>query len=468
MNEIIIGIAAFLIYIKLFLFWLWLWQLKEYHMGRFLAHFKEGQALKKILSSFWRLKYPKFTKKITIIFLAGIFLALCLIFKGYYFSIFSLIIVTPLLFQIPTVIWRKRYLQKARRKRAKFLNLKVVGITGSYGKTSTKEFLAHILGQKFHVLKTPEHQNSEVGISNTILRSLTDEHDIFVCEMGAYNKGGIKLLADIVKPQIGIVTGVNEQHLATFGSMENLLSAEGGEELVKALPKDGVAIVNGGSLKLKEHISALKKANGNVKFIVGTEDIQAENIKVEKENISFEVAGTKFRISVCGGHNAQNLLLAIAAAREMGMGLEEIARACETITPDLGALKIKKGINGATIIDSTYSANPDGVIADLEYLSLYEGKKILIMPCLIELGKASKDAHKRIGEKIEEVCDLAIITTKEHFEDLKHGANQSDKVVYMENTQEILEKIKSSVKGDDAILLESRLPESFIHSLIGS
>ena len=466
MTEAITSIVTILVYVKLFLFWLWLWQLKEYHIGRFVAHFEEGQAFKKILSSLWRLKYPKFTKKIIIIFLAGIFLALCMIFKGYHLAIFPLIVAIPLFFQVLTVMWRGRYLEKARKKRAKFPELKVVGITGSYGKTSTKEFLAHILGQKFRVLKTPEHQNSEVGISNTILRSLTDEHEVFVCEMGAYNKGGIKMLADIVKPQIGIVAGVNEQHLATFGSMENLLSAEGGEELVKALPQEGVAIINGGSPKLKEHISTLKKANEGAKFIVGTEDIQAENIKIEKESVSFEVDGTQFRVSVCGGHNAQNLLLAIAAAKEMGMSLEEIAKACATITPDLGALKIKRGINGATIIDSTYSANPDGVIADLEYLSLYEGKKILVMPCLIELGKAAKDAHKRIGAKIEEICDLAIITTKEHFEDLKQGAKQSEKIVYMENPQEILAKIKNNTKTGDAILLESRLSESLVKVLI--
>ncbi len=468
MIDAITSVVIILVYVKLFLFWLWLWQLKEYHLGRFIAHFKEGQALKKILSSFWRLKYPKFTKKIIIIFLAGVSLALCMTLKGYSLFIFFLIIAVPLLFQIPTIMWRKRYLEKARKKRERFKDLSVIGITGSYGKTSTKEFLAHILAQKFRVLKTPEHQNSEVGVANTILRSLTDEHEVFVCEMGAYNKGGIKLLADIAKPSIGIVTGVNEQHLATFGSMENLLSAEGGEELIRALPKGGVAIINGGSSKLKEHISVLQKENARVKFIVGTEDIQAKNVKIEKENVSFEVDGRQFKVQAYGGHNVQNLLLAIAAAREMGMSLQEIAKACQTITPDLGALKVKKGINGAVVIDSTYSANPDGVIADLDYLSLYEGKKILIMPCLIELGKASKDAHKRIGEKIGQVCDLAIITTKEHFEGLKQGADRNDKIVYMESTQEILEKIKNSVKAGDAILLESRLPESLVHSLIRS
>ena len=195
MTETVISIAAILVYIKLFLFWLWLWQLKEYHMGRFITHFKEGQAFRKIISSLWRLKYPKFTPKIIVILLVGVSLALFMIIHGYYFPAFFLIAVIPLLFQIPTVILRKIYIRRARKKREQFPNLLVIGITGSYGKTTTKEFLAHILSKKFSVLKTKEHQNSEVGISNCILQELKPEHEVFVCEMGAYNRGGIKLLA---------------------------------------------------------------------------------------------------------------------------------------------------------------------------------------------------------------------------------------------------------------------------------
>jgi len=382
-------------------------------------------------------------------------------------DLFAPIIVsaTVLGFQPFAVLARNRVIRQAREKRKKFKNLKVVGITGSYGKTSTKEFLAYILGQKFQVLKTPEHMNSEMGIAQTILRSLTDEHDIFVCEMGAYNKGGIKLLASIAQPYIGIVTGVNEQHLATFGSMENLLSAEGGGELAEALPKEGVLFVN------QNAISRLAdKIHYNAKCKVLTPQIP--QAKVAKDLISFEVEGVSFRVPVYGGHNAQNLLLAIAAARELGMRLEEIAKASESMPLELSAMKVKKVQSGATVIDSTYSANPDGVIADLEYLNLYEGKKVLVMPCLIELGPAAKEAHKRIGQKIAEVCDLAIITTKEHFEDIKEGMYEVEprtcEVMYMENTQEILGKIGEA----NAILLEggkeSRLQLQLIALLLNN
>jgi len=521
---------------KSVLFYLYLWQLKEYHIGRFVDHFRTAQGKKLIFSKLIGIKIAlfsvftilfqfslfdpatesyllgytflavllvAFTIAVTVYFLEivkwfrdikrkalrapvltkktflliGIIFSIQIVFFGVFvfhetvnfvsaflaFDILAPIIVSAIVlaFQPFTALSRKIVLSRAKAKRDHLDNLKVVGITGSYGKTSTKEFLTHMLSQKFQVLKTPEHQNSEVGIANTILKNLKDEHAIFVCEMGAYNKGGIELLANIIKPDIGIVTGANEQHLATFGSMENLLSAEGGEELIRALPKNGIAIINGGSGILKNHIPKLKEANSGVSFIVTFEDVVAEDVKIEKEKVSFIVQGTQFHAPSYGGHNVENILLAIIAAKELGMNLEEIAKACKTMPAELGALKLKRGIHGLNIIDSIYSANPDGVIADLEYLSLYDGKKIIVMPCLIELGKASKEVHKRIGEKINTVCDLAIITTKECFDDVKEGAKEKE-VLFLENSQEILEKIKNITENKESTVLLEGGKESIV------
>ncbi|MCH8986884.1 UDP-N-acetylmuramoyl-tripeptide--D-alanyl-D-alanine ligase [Patescibacteria group bacterium] len=430
-----------------------------------------------------RIKKPVLTKKI--IPLIGLILTLAILFLSFFvqkvvesqsftFTFIRLLILysilTPfivsfivLAFQPLAVIGRNRILKKARERRKRFKNLIVIGITGSYGKTTTKEFLAHILREKFHVLKTPEHTNSEVGISNTILRSLTNVHNVFVCEMGAYNKGGIKLLAEIAQPKIGIITGVNQQHLALFGSMENLLSAEGGEELVAALPKNGTAIFNGNS----EYIEKLyKKTKIEKKFIK-----PPKNIRTHKEYITFEVNKTSFKVNVLGAHNAENILLAAQAAQELGMSLREIAKALETAPSEISPMKMKKGMNGLTIIDSTYSANPDGVIADLEYVKVWKGKKVIVMPCLIELGKASKEVHKKIGEKIAEVCDLAIITTKDYVEDVKEGVKvvevkpRPTEVVCIESPQEIFERVKGFNGKEDIVLLESRVSQSLLDLL---
>lgn len=433
----LISFFIFLIFLKLLFFWLWFWQLKEYHIGRFVTHFKEGQAIKKIISGFWRLKYPKFTKKIIIISLTSIFLAILMLLRGFYFSVFYLIIIVPLIFQIPTAIWKKRFLEKARKKREQFPNLLVIGITGSYGKTSVKEFLYTILSSKFNVLKTKEHKNSEVGIAQTVLSELNKDHQIFIVEMGAYNRGGIKLLCDIVQPQIGILTGINEQHLATFGSLKNIIKTK--FELIESLPPDGVAFLNGKNqycVELYQRIKIKKKLYGQ----------EAKTALLEN------VEGAK------------------AVAQELGLTEKDVWKACREIKGQLPSIKLKKGKNNIDIIDATYSANPDGVIAHLDYLKILIGKKIIIMPCLIELGSASQEIHQRIGRKIAQTCDLAIITTKDKFKEIKDAAEKegmkAENILFLSKPEVILNKINLFCSPGDIILLEGRVPNNLIQLLI--
>ena len=473
---------------KSILFWVYLWQLKEYHIGRFLDHFRtekgKGLLINKILGIkiflfavyfvlplfvffavmfFYifeviklfldllgkKLRKPVLTKKTALLILTGLLAELLILFfllgstldiKAFALWLLVFDILAPfvvsiivLAFQPLAVLARNRIIKRAKEKRSKFKNLLVIGIAGSFGKTSTKEFLATILSEKFKILKTKEHQNSEIGISQCILNDLREEQEVFIAEMGAYNKGGIKLLCDIVKPKIGIVTGVNEQHLATFGNMDNLLSAEGGGELIESLPADGVAFFNAKN----EHCRNLYQKTKIKKFLYGEQALFS------------------------GG---ENIFGAMAVARELGMTEEEISRACEKIENKFPGIKIKKGIHGLNVIDATYSANPDGVLAHLEYLKALPGKKVIVMPCLIELGKASAEVHRKIGKKIGEACELAIITTKDRFKEIQEGAGE--KAVFIENPKEILEKIKGFTREGDNVLLESRLPNQLIRELI--
>lgn len=511
-------------------FWLYLWQLKDYHIGRFIDHFRTEQGKKLLWNrsiavklffvisfvlvffgtqvlyvpglftyvfiSFWiiaffvlyiveggiafkrmlkkQLLLPVPTSKIVLLRLVltiftllllfyvqfALDLSLPLIWINPYLLLLGYDLLTPLivslvvlLFQPFAVFGRNRIIASARKKREQFKNLTVIGITGSFGKTSTKEFLSFILSQKFKVLKTKEHQNSEVGVSQCILNELNDSHEIFVCEMGAYGKGGIKLLANIAKPKIGIMIGANEQHLATFGSMENLLSAEGGKELVDSLPGEGVAIFNGNN----KYAEKLYQESKGMKKILCGRDVKAENILIEQRGISFAIDNVGMKANLLGGYNIDNLLLAITCARELGMNLEEIAMACSRIPQELGAMKLNTTKDGLNIIDSTYSANPDGVFSALEYLKVWSQKKILVMPCLIELGSASSEIHKKIGERIMEVCDLAIITTKDRFDDIKEGAKNSEKVICLEHEEQIVKKIQSIAGPGDVVLLEGRV-----------
>lgn len=532
--KILLLIFWLIIISKKLFFWIWFWQLKEYHIGRIRAHFETQRGRKLILNpllitklllvlglfynfeigsqfliliylfetliifrhfSKKTLKSPVLTKKALFL----LFFGFCLIvfipasfWKKPLFDFTIFLLVSDVLapgifsglaafFQPLAFLWQRIIIQKAKKKREKFGDLICIGITGSYGKTSTKEFLATILAEKYgkdKILKTKEHQNSEVGISLCILNELKPKHQIFVCEMGAYQKGGIKLLCNIAKPKIGILTGINQQHLATFGSQKNIIKAK--YELIESLPKDGLAIFNGSNQfckNLYQKTDIPKKICSPIPAaaeIVSYLDLWAKNIIVKEKSLSFKVFSKEgelsdFKVNLIGLHNIENILLAACCAKELGMGLPEIAKACGKIEPQEKTMKLKKGKGGLTIIDDSYSANPKGVIAALNYLKIWPGRKIIVMPCLIELGKASIEVHKRIGERIGQICQLAIITTKDRFKEIKEGARKRgmkpENILFIESPQEILEKIKKFSKKDDVILLEGRLTSEIIKLL---
>jgi len=506
--------------VKKLCFWVWLWQLKEYHFRRFLAHFETYKGKKLIFNvlNFSKLfsvaglifapfiflplvffiyildaaatlfrvlkrtfRHPVLTKKTVLILGAG-FLMIVLIppslrhlpFEKFILFLLIFDLFSPIIFSILvfcfwplSFLWRRQLIKKAIEKREKFKNLLVIGITGSYGKTSTKEFLAKILSKKFNVLKTKEHQNSEVGISQCILNNLRKEHEIFICEMGAYNRGGIKLLCDIAKPKIGILTGINEQHLFTFGSQENIIKTK--FELVESLPEGGLVILNESDQKIKNEKLKIKNYNSKLKSIKCCSVEQVRDLRIKKESLSFNLEGVDFNLNLIGRQNIINLLMAISCAKELGMSLQQISEACEKIKPLEKTMKLKRGIKGVSIIDDSYSANPAGVIAALDYLRTWQGKKIIVMPCLIELGRASKKVHKKIGEKIGKTCSLAIITTKDKFKEIKEGAMKSgmkkENILFLEETKEIFEKLKPYFKPKNVILLESRVPMKLIKQL---
>lgn len=488
---IILGILWLIVTVKAVLFWVCLWQLKEYHVGRFADHFRtaKGKALLfdklrivklaivvsfifnplvlfaltpliylaeagKIVPAIYKKKIlkPIFTRKIIFVVLVSIFseiaavLAVFDYIEGkvwlsvFFFPLLLLIIdlLTPfivallvLLFKPITYFSVKMILLRAGRKRDQFKDLIVIGITGSYGKTSTKEILYDILSEKFRVIKTKKHINAEVGIAKTILDDLKEEHQILIAEIGAYNVGKIKEVCRVIKPKIGILTGINEQHMATFGSQEKIIKAK--HEIFECLPENGIKI-------LRDRIK-----------------LKAEQIVGNKDNVLFRVNGVDFKLNMLGRHNIENVLLAVDCAMKLGMTLEEISKACSKIRPELGGMTLFKK-ESPTIIDSSYSSNPTGVISDLEYLKLYAGKKAVVMPCLIELGKSSKDVHQRIGKKLNEACDLAIITSKERFDVIK---KECPKAIYSEDGELITQKLKEC----DVVLLEGRTSKNILDKI---
>lgn len=508
-----------IVFTKKLFFWVWLWQLKEYHIGRLRAHFQTKNNRKVIINSlFWlelilvfglllkftslqyfllpiffigalfafkhilrkTFKFPVLTKKTLLILLSGFILEFFVVifFFGledynFYLYLLTLSILAPLIvsalvfvFELVAIVWRRKIIRKATKKRKKFKDLTVIGITGSYGKTSTKEFLAKILSKKFRILKTKNHQNSEVGISRCVLDELSSECQVFICEMGAYNKGGIKLLANIVKPKIGVLTGISKQHLATFGSLENIIETK--YELIESLPEDGLAVFNG----YNEYCKSLYKRTIISKKLTSV-DIRAENVKVEEEKVSF-VVSTKndkkeFELNLLGKYWIEDVLMAVQVAESLGMNLEEISEACREIEAMPGSMRPVENKDNLNILDATYSANFNGVIAHLDYLDIWQGKKLIVMPCLIELGSFSREIHKKIGERIGKTCDLAIITSRDYFDSIREGAvsggMKKDDVLFLKDAHKIFEKIKSFSGKEDVVLLESRIPNKLLEYL---
>jgi UDP-N-acetylmuramoyl-tripeptide--D-alanyl-D-alanine ligase len=249
------------------------------------------------------------------------------------------------------------------------------------------------------------------------------------------HKGKITQTARIVKPKIGILAGINQQHSGVFGGWRKII--DGKFELLQSLPKDGVAILNFNNSLVRDGFDAKKDQISAQKIIFAGKDIFASDIKANAENLSFTLNYQNQKIAIGtnakGAWMADTILLAVAGALAAGMKLSDIVQIINQTDFVPFNIKIKSTkvspmqtyigdtyVN-LTIIDSTYSANPDGVIAHLDYLNLWEGKKAVIMPCLIELGKESKNIHFEIGKKIGEVCDLAIIAAKDRFGEIKRA-----------------------------------------------
>lgn len=347
------------------------------------------------------------------------------------------IIVIVIVLNIPSLLYRKWITWKAKKKIAEFTDLIVIGITGSYGKTSTKEFLASILATKFNVLATEGSINTEIGVAKTVLR-LTDEHEIFIVEMGAYKKGEIAAICEIVQPKMGIITGINEQHIELFGSIENTIKTK--FELVKSLQKNGVAIFNAANRYVQKMISWCGSQRpdlsiwryqrvANKKFIDNA--LSAYDTKAYTDKLSFRLLyhgqELPFETKLLGIQQVDNILAAACASLILGLSHREIQKAVSRLNAPTKTMRLVGKYKKAILIDDTYNANPDGVLAALEYMRIINGIKILVLTPLIELGTDADSIHELLGKKAAEVCDLILLTNLNYIDSFTKGASLVEK-----------------------------------------
>ena len=350
-------------------------------------------------------------------------------------------------------------------------DLKVVGITGSYGKTSTKHYLDRILAEEFDVIMTPGSFNTPMGVIRTVREMMKPYHKIFICEMGAKQVGDIKEICDLVHPQMGIVTAVGPMHLETFKNMDNVQKTK--FELVDALPKDGLAVVNNDfdycASRKVDNIEAIRYS---VESDQGGECAYfAENIIYSPEGTSFTIRGPKgfsldLKTKLVGSCNISNLLAAVIVAFRLGMNEDKIKRGVAAIEQVEHRLSVKRTPGGVTIIDDAFNSNPSGSKMALEVLSGFrKGKRIVVTPGMIELGDKQEELNKELGKTIAGSCDVAIVVGLYNRDaivsGIKEGNFKNDNLYLVSDFNEAQKVLSEILSSGDTVLYENDLPDSF-------
>lgn len=362
------------------------------------------------------------------------------------------------------------YYHKAQKKIETMENLHVIGITGSFGKTSTKFITGTILKEKYRVLNTPESYNTPMGLSTIINNELSDKHQVFIAEMGARNIGDIRELAELTKPKIGVITSIGPTHLETFKNLDNIMKTK--YELIEELPTDGVAIFNYDD----EHIKKLADKTFKEKILYGMEDrekldIFAEDVEVSERGSTFTIKDKKGNSIRCttkllGKHNIYNILAGVCVALAMGLNFQEIKRGIEKIKPIPHRLNIINPGTGITIIDDAFNSNPMGAKAALEVLSQFQGgRKIIVTPGMVELGTMEEDANREFGMNIGKVCDFVILVGEKRtipiYEGLMEVGYNKDNIFVVNSLDEATKVIQKIAAPKDVILFENDLPDNY-------
>lgn len=367
-----------------------------------------------------------------------------------------------------------RYFVARARRKLRRVDPLVVGITGSYGKTSTKSFLEALLSRKYSVLATPKSYNTLLGVSRTINETLRFRHEVFLVEMGAYGVGEIRRTARLARPAVGVVVTVGLQHLERFGSREAIERAKG--ELVEELPPDGAAVLNRddeSGPRLAERSSAgtvlwFGRADGNG----ANPDLGARAVEQTRHGIRFELvdrAGrtAEVRTRLLGLHNVTNLLAAGTVGLHLGMGLEEIAAGLRRARPVPHRLELRRGVGGSTVIDNAYSSNPVSAHSSLEVLSGLDARwRVLVTPGIVELGAEIEPENRRFGAAAAGVCDHVVLVGEDVAGMVQAGLTEAGydperlhRVAAVAEVGPLLERL--GVSAEDVVLFENDLPDLY-------
>ena len=394
---------------------------------------------------------------------AGMFFETILVGFSFITTFVALIINTP----VEKMVY-KHFEVMAKDKLNSMKNLKIVGITGSYGKTSCKNILNDVLSIKYNTLATPKSLNTFNGLMITINNKLSKFDEVFIAEMGAYVRGEINGLCDLVNPKYGIITSIGTAHLETFGSEENIV--KGKMELIEHLPIDGIGVLNKDDIKQVNY-----KIKNKCKILwIGIDnedvDVRATNIKIEGLKTTFDVVFKgdkkkyKFETKLLGRHNVYNILSALALAYEFKVPVKDLVTAVKRIKNIEHRLSIRK-IGNFYQIDDAYNSNPVGAKSALEVLDSVDGYKIVVTPGMIELGSKEYELNKEFGRQIASVADYVILVGEKQTKPILDGLMQEkfdkDKIKVLNDVRESYKLISTIDKKNIYALYENDLPDTY-------
>lgn len=358
-----------------------------------------------------------------------------------------------------------QFLNDAKRRLESMPGLIKIGITGSYGKTSTKFLLRDILSVKYSVLATPSSFNTPMGVTRVIREQLMPSHQVFIAEMGARHVGDIRELVDLVHPSIGLITSVGPQHLDTFGTVERVRDTK--YELIEGLPRDGIAVF----ARDGAHCDALyARCPLAAKYRPG-DLVEASGAEAGPWGTRFTLTDVqtgesrRMETRLLGEHSIANLLLCCTAAKALGMTLEEIALGVSRCEPVEHRLQLITGAGGVSIIDDAFNANPVGAQAALRVLKHFPGRRIIVTPGMVELGGREEEFNRAFGEQMASSVDIAILVGKKHTRPIAEGllaaGFDEDNLHVVGSLGESTELLHTMMRAGDVVLYENDLPDNY-------
>ncbi len=452
--------------------------LLAFFVAEFALYFMEDLPNKK--------KPLKYTKRVvrTIIFniiaSTGLFCVVYWIINLYvydfyikYLAFVAFQLIFPLLFILFTIICNifealnnKRYENLTRRILSEQKDMTKIAITGSYGKTTVKNILLTLLSDTHNTVATPESYNTPMGISKTV-SNLDISTEIFISEMGARHVGDIHKLMKLVRPNIGVLTGINSQHLETFKSLENIVKEKC--KIVSELSVDGYSVINGKFLDQVKDVLGEQYSSRNI-ITAGLD----QTFDVHIKDIQFDENGSKFLIFLGGEYyagetlligfqNLEDIAIACAVAFSLGVKPQKIIDNLEKLKPVPHRMQLISA-NGLRIIDDTFNSNPDGARRTLEVLSLFEGRKVVATPGLVELGKLENDENYRLATEIADVADVVMLIGKKRTKIMLKALNDTGydgEVFIYESLEKAENDFVNTLHLGDVLLLLNDLPDIY-------